>query len=113
MRAFVHDCVLDTRQTVEDHGAAAAFDIVDGSLSEGEADGEGNGIAGDRGQRVSHDRVLEVKLGRSERWAEKRETELFAGEYRKSSRDGPLTRVELENSLACFSLRLGVVSSTG
>ncbi len=42
MCAFVHDCVFDSGKTVEDHGAAAAFDVVNGGLGEGEADGEGD-----------------------------------------------------------------------
>jgi hypothetical protein len=44
--AFVHDCVLDSGETVEDHGAAAAFNVVDGGLGEGEADGEGDCVFG-------------------------------------------------------------------
>ena len=38
--AFVDDALADTTQTVEDDGAVAALDIVEGGLSETEASGE-------------------------------------------------------------------------
>lgn len=44
MSALVHYRVFDTREAVEDDSASASLDVVDGSLSEGEADGDGNGI---------------------------------------------------------------------
>lgn len=43
--AFVDDALANTAQTVEDDGAVAALDIVDGSLGETEAGGERNGEA--------------------------------------------------------------------
>ena len=45
--AFVDDALANTAQTVEDDGAVAALDIVEGSLSETEAGGERDGEAVD------------------------------------------------------------------
>lgn len=52
MSALVHDRVLDTGEAVEDDGTSASLDVVDGSLSKGEAKGDGNSISGDRAQDV-------------------------------------------------------------
>lgn len=54
MGAFVHNCIFDSRETVEDHGAATSFDVVDGGLGEGDADGEGDGEFVDGAEGVSH-----------------------------------------------------------
>jgi len=43
--AFVHDLVFDSGQAVEDDGAGAAFDVVDGGGGEGEGDGGRDGVA--------------------------------------------------------------------
>lgn len=63
MGAFIDDGVLDSGETVEYHGTAAAFDIVDGGLGKGQADGEGDSIAGDGGERASHNWGLKVEFG--------------------------------------------------
>ena len=55
--AFVDDRVFDTVQTVEDHSAAAAFDIVDGGLSKKDDGGDGEGVASDGVQSVGHDEI--------------------------------------------------------
>ncbi len=44
MRSLVDDGLFDSGKTVENNGAAAAFDVVDGGLGEGEADGDGDGV---------------------------------------------------------------------
>lgn len=54
MRAFVDDGVFDSRETVEDYGAGAALNVVDGGLGEGETDGDGDGVAVDGAEGVSH-----------------------------------------------------------
>lgn len=58
MRAFVHDVLLDTLEAVENHGAGAAFDVVDGELADGESDGAGDGPAGNAVEDVGHAEVL-------------------------------------------------------
>jgi hypothetical protein len=45
--ALIDDALANTAQTVEDDGAVAALDIVDGSLGETEAGGERDGEAVD------------------------------------------------------------------
>ena len=52
--AFVDDLVRDSSQAVEDDGAGAAFDVVDGGAGEGEADGGGDGVAVDLVECVRH-----------------------------------------------------------
>ena len=54
VRAFVDDLVGDSSQAVEDDGACAAFDVVDGGAGEGEADGGGDGVAVDLVECVRH-----------------------------------------------------------
>ena len=54
MCPFVDDGFFDSRETVEDYGAGAALDVVDGGLGEGEADGSGDGVAGDGPKGVGH-----------------------------------------------------------
>lgn len=49
MCALVGDLLLHSGQAVEDDGACATFDIVDGRLCEGEGDGAGDDPAEDRG----------------------------------------------------------------
>lgn len=46
--AFVDDLVFDTAQTVENDGARAAFDVVEGGLGERDADRGGDGEAVER-----------------------------------------------------------------
>lgn len=43
MGALIHDRLLNSAQTIKDDSASATFDIVDGSLYEGETDGGGDG----------------------------------------------------------------------
>lgn len=45
MGALVDHTLLDTAETVEDDGAAATFDIVEGGLRETDAGGHGDGEA--------------------------------------------------------------------
>ena len=54
MGAFVNDGLFHSGETVKDHSAGATFDVVDGSLSKGEADGEGNGVTVDGTESVGH-----------------------------------------------------------
>ena len=54
MSPFVNNCVFDSRETVEDHGSSATFDVVDGRLGKGEADGDGDGVAVDGAESVGH-----------------------------------------------------------
>ena len=54
MCAFVNDILFDSGETVEDYGAGAAFDVVDGGLDEGGADGDGDGVAVDCSEGVGH-----------------------------------------------------------
>lgn len=54
MCAFVYDRVFDPVQPVEDHSPGATFDVVDGRLSQGEAEGDGNGILVDCTERLGH-----------------------------------------------------------
>lgn len=43
MGSLIHDRLLDSTQTIEDDSTSATFDIIDGSLDEGEPDGGGDG----------------------------------------------------------------------
>ena len=54
MCAFVDDGLFDAGEPVEDYGAGATFDVVEGGLSEGEAEGDGHGPAGDVVEDVGH-----------------------------------------------------------
>jgi hypothetical protein len=58
--AFVNNTFANTAQTVEDDGAIAALDIVEGSLGETEAGGERDGETVDGVECVSHDGVCVV-----------------------------------------------------
>lgn len=56
MGAFIDDALLDTVQTVEDDGALATTDIVDGGGGDGEGDSGGDGEAVDLIERLGgHD----------------------------------------------------------
>jgi hypothetical protein len=55
MRAFIHDCVLDTRQSIEDDGSSATFHIVDCSLTERESYGDWHRPSCDSIQWCCHD----------------------------------------------------------
>lgn len=55
MGAFIDDGLFHSGETVEDHSAGATFDVVDGSLGKGEADGEGYGVTVDSAESVGHD----------------------------------------------------------
>ena len=44
MSSFVHYCLFDSRETVEDDGTRTAFHIVDRGLSKGEGGGGGDGV---------------------------------------------------------------------
>ena len=55
MGAFIDNCIFYSRETVEDHSAGAAFDIVDGGLCEGYTDGYGDCVPIDSTKSVSHD----------------------------------------------------------
>ena len=62
--AFVDDALANTAQTVEDDGAVAALDIVDGGLGKTEASSEGDGEAVDGVESVGgHGRVCVVVDG--------------------------------------------------
>ena len=54
MSALIYHRLLHSGETVEDDGAATAFDVVNGSLSEGEADGDGDSVAVDCTKSVGH-----------------------------------------------------------
>lgn len=59
MSALIHNRIFDTGETVEDNRTSASLDVVDGSLSKGEANGDGNGIFGDCAEDVGHIESLE------------------------------------------------------
>ncbi len=44
MGALIHNSILDTRQSIEDHGSSTTLNIVDGCLDEGGADSKGNSV---------------------------------------------------------------------
>ena len=56
MCPLIHDLILYSGKSVEDHGAGAAPDIVDGGLSEGDPNGERDCVAVDGREGVGHDR---------------------------------------------------------
>jgi hypothetical protein len=60
--SLVDDALANTTQTVEDDGAVAALDIVEGSLGETEAGGERDGEAVDGVECVGHYGVCVVVL---------------------------------------------------
>jgi hypothetical protein len=61
--AFVDNALANTTQTVEDDGAVAALDIVEGSLGETEAGGERDGEAVNGVECVGHDGVCVLIIG--------------------------------------------------
>lgn len=63
MRPLVYNCILDSRQTIENHGAGAAFDVVDGCLHERRADEDWDGPFVGGLEYVGHfDVMVVVKL---------------------------------------------------
>jgi hypothetical protein len=44
VRALVHNCILHSRQPIEDHSSSATLHIVNRSLDEGGADSKRNGV---------------------------------------------------------------------
>ena len=54
MGPFVNDGLFHSGETVEDYSAGAAFDVVDGGLGEGEADGNGDCVTVDGAEGVGH-----------------------------------------------------------
>lgn len=52
--AFVDDLLLHSGQTVEDDGACAALDVVDGRLRDGEGDRAGDDPAEYRAREAGH-----------------------------------------------------------
>ena len=54
MCAFIDDFIFDSRQAVEYHGSRSTFDVVEGSLGEGDTDGDGDGVAVDGVEGAGH-----------------------------------------------------------
>lgn len=63
MSAFVHHGIFDSGETIEDYSACAAFDVVDGGLSEGEANGDWNRIFVDCAENVRHFEDFKISPG--------------------------------------------------
>ena len=97
MSAFVDNCIFHSRETVEDHSAGAAFDIVDGGLCEGYTDGYRDCVPINGTKSVSHDEESGKESKQSEIW-ERRCSEFVV--WRRPFREGKDIKIEVQCGLA-------------